>query len=76
MTGGTKKETSFVLVRKQEKKKGIPEKGIPVKYSKMHCEICDTAGAYWVGNNDIICRPCIIGLAKLLKEEKEENVAQ
>ena len=59
-----KKETVFILVRKQEKKEGIP-----VEFDKtQHCEICDVIGSYWVSGNDSICRFCIIGLAKLLKK--------
>ena len=59
-----KKETLFILVKKQEKKEGK----ILVEFDKtQHCEICDGVGSYWVGGNDSICRPCIIGLAKLLK---------
>ena len=59
----TPKTTKFILVREQEKKEGIP-----VEFSKtQHCEICDRIGSYWIADNYCICRPCIVGLAKLLK---------
>ena len=59
-----KKETLFILVKKQEKKEGK----ILVEFDKtQHCEICDRIGSYWIADNYCICRPCIVGLAKLLK---------
>ena len=53
--------------------KSKQDEGVSVEYDKtQHCEFCDSEGSYWIGGNNSICKPCILGIANLFKNHHQE----